>query len=342
MFTWLLLTGCMHDMITEEIISRPDFIGFSSTTTRAAVVDLKAMQDDGNGFSVYATGGHNPQRWYADDEGIRIDGMNNYRYASSQWAFRYPVKWPAEADDYPMNFYAFYPADPEGLTVMEDFSSGTKLQGRYTVQEAGRQVDLLAAKATTNSKPATGHLTLSFNHILSRINFGVIAGNGTAPFVQSVKIANVGDTRTYDFVKGTWDTSPSAVTGNASYYYRGAPDGSSIKDFTPFVKDETTANPIYTGIHDNHLMLMPQTSKSWKPQKGMAPDATSGAYISVIYRMSTGNGTNGFGNTKEVGFADAKDHPDNAGGSVTGPLFVKAGFPISSGNFQWEKGNGYT
>jgi hypothetical protein len=341
----MLPTSCAVDKITEEVVSHPDYIGFSSTTTRASGVDLSTMQNDVSGFRVYATGGSYPLDWYSDVDHNRIDGTNNYRYSFNQWVFDNPVKWSSAASNYPMSFYAYYPLLPAGLSVTGNFVSGVELTGDYTVQGVGSQVDLLAAKATAASKPASGKLTLTFNHILSKINFGIIAGTGTAPVIQSLQVVNVGDKRTYDFAGANWVSTPQAVTGNASYYYFGAPGGAVIATFTPPVRDESTANPISTGIHNKHLMLMPQTSASWKPQSGTAPVATSGGYISMTYRMSTGNGTNGIGNPREVGFADAKQHPDYAtsGGGITGPLYVKAGFPLpaTAGNFTWEKGRSY-
>jgi hypothetical protein len=102
---------------------------------------------------------------------------------------------------------------------------------------------------------------------------------------------------------------------------------------------------------DKHLMLMPQTSPSWAPVSGSAPTNSSGGYICLIYRMATGVGlppNSGIGANREVGFPDATQHPDNLGGvaGVSGPLFVKAGFPLPtessvSPNFAWAKGWGY-
>ena len=340
----LLPVSCMDDRVTEEVMVHPDYIGFSSTTTRASMSDLTTLQNDGNGFRVYATGGSNPTVWYTDVDNKRIDGMNKYSYQSNQWTFEWPVKWSTYASDYPKHFYAFHPFAPNGLTVSE-FASGSALRAAYTVQAVNNQVDLLAARATANSKPSSGRLTLTFDHILSKVNFGIIAGTGTLPVVQSLQMVNIGDTRTYDFVAGDWVSTAPAISGNASYYYFGAPNGSMISPFTPNVRDESTGNLIYGGKHDKHLILMPQTAPSWSPQSGVTPTATSGAYISVIYRMSTGHGTLGTGDPREVGFPEASQHPhyDALGGGLTGALYVKAGFPLpaTSGNYTLEKGKSH-
>jgi hypothetical protein len=334
-----MLTSCVDDVITNENSLSSDYIAFNSTTstTRASIADLPAIQLSGSGFSVFATGGSNPTGWYADADNNPIDGTNNYRYVSGQWSFDKPVKWPSEAHEFPMTFYALYPASPAGLSVSGAFSDGAALIALYTVQEAGKQVDLLAAEAKTNSKPATGHLTLAFKHILSKINFGIIAGTGTTPVIQSLQVNNVDDINVFDFVKGDWSSTPPANAGNASYTYFGAPSGNTQTLFTPSIRDERTANAIYTGAHNRNLMLMPQTSPGWKPVSGSAPDASSDGYISVVYRMETG--TTGI---NEVGFADAREHPDNSNGAITGPLFVKVGFPLAKDAFTWEKGHSYT
>ena len=339
-----LPTSCMDSAITEKNISQPDYIHFNSATTRAAVIDLTALQNDVNGFQVFAKGGANPSGWYADTDNNRIDGLNNYRHAYGQWAFYRPVKWPTEAARYPMSFSAFHPAMLEGMTTTDELSAETNFGVVYTIQGVGRQVDLLSAKATAAVRPATGSVTLSFSHALSRVNFGIIAGKGTIPVIQSLQVINVVDTKVYDFTSDDWVTIPK-LTDNAAYYYYGAPGGATIPVFTPAIMDDNTDNAIYAGKHDHHLLLMPQTTASWKPQSGKAPDATSGAYISVTYRMSTGNGTNGNGDPREVGFADAKQHPDyhTSGGGISGPLYVKAGFPLpdKDGFFTWEKGSSY-
>jgi hypothetical protein len=340
----LLLTGCIDEFHTETVPSSPDYIGFSSTTTRAAIAGLDALKNDGNGFKVFATAGSTPAGWYVDDSYSRIDGTNNYCYNNStgKWNFNQAVKWPSVSADYPLKFYAIHPASPAGLTISHNFTpSGlTGFTASYTIQNAGNQADLLAAASLAASKPSSGNLPLVFNHILSKIDFGIIAGKHTEPYIQAIQIVNAGDTRTFDFIAGDWASSP-AVSGKATYYYNGAPAGNSvITAFRPGIKDEVTANPVHAGVHAGHLMLMPQTASSWTPGSAF----TTGAYISVIYRMETGVGSNGTGTPNEAGFADATAHPDYAalGGGVTGPLFVKVAFPLAQGNFTWNKGYGYT
>ncbi len=243
---------------------------------------------------------------------------------------------------------ALYPAVPAGIgTITEGFSPGATLSAEYTVQPtAAEQTDLLAVSVTATAKPSSGTASLAFRHILSQVDFGVIAGTGVEVEIQSVDLVNAATTSTYDLIAGEWT---AAATGNASYAYFGGVAGGNIPVWPgdlSVVADDQTPNPIYAGSDaaDKHLMLMPQTAASWVPVSGSAPTAESGAYIVVTYRMSTGNGTGGTGDPHEAGFADATEHPDNAGGT-TGPLFVRVGFPLpadNAGKFVLEAGKSYT
>jgi len=337
-----IMVSCTDNEIEEVNTASSSFIGLVSTTTRASVADLSTIQTNSDGFKVYATGGENPTGWYADEDGHRIDGTNNHKYANNRWGFAQSVKWPDHTTDYPMNFYAIYPASPKGFGSMTFlFNPFFYLSSTYEVPDAGNQEDILFAKANTSVRPATGNLSLVFTHILSKVNFGIIAGTGTVPYIQSLELINSSSRRAFDFIDGIWFGTPAI---HKSFRYFGdVPSGNIMPVFTPTVRDESTANAIYPGTHGNNLMLLPQISPSWQPQSGTAPTSSSGGYISVIYRMSTGNGTSGVGTLREVGFEDATQHPDNINGMVTGPLFVKAGFPLPAddGNFTWDKGRSY-
>jgi len=381
----LLLAGCVKNEITGVNSQSSDYISFSGSTSRASVSDLSTLQSDVNGFTVYGTSGTNPAGWYNDSAyggtGAAIDGTNPHiygAYVSGLWDFQDRVKWPTAPAGYPMNFYAFYPKSPAGLVMNAPSFSPTVLTGAYTVQSRGAQVDLLTGNSTANNKPASSSLTMPFTHALSKINVGIFGGAGTTIQVASVQFMNIPDTRTYDFVGGAW-ASPQAVSGNASYSYfstyaigadpanatgpriiatGAAEDGTSATASAVFGDNTILASGVTAA--NSFLMLMPQASQSWDPANPpvpappAAPTVASGAYVAVLYQMSTGStgGTivpppaTGVGNLNEVGFANASDHPDYAtsGSTATGPLFVLAGFPLaaSGGNFEWDKGFGYT
>ena len=348
-----LSVSCVDNTLETEYFSPTAFIGLTTTTTRASSVDLSVMKNDATGFRVFATGGNAPSGWYIDDEANPIDGTNHHRFQSGKWGFHIPVKWSKAGADYPMKFYAYYPATSVGFQQFnEQFTPNISLTAFYNVQDVGGQEDLMAATITASTRPASGTVGLVFRHILSKINFGIIAGTGTIPHIQSLEVVNAKTQRGFDFIEGDWFTPPA---GLASYRYFGkAPSGGgAIPVFTPTDCDGNTANPFpcHCGLDPqppcvtphNHLMLMPQIAKSWKPQSGAKPNVDSGGYVCLIYRMNI----NDVETPCLVGMDDASAHPDWAtkGNNYTGPLFVKVGFPLptdGAGNFTWEKGRGYT
>jgi hypothetical protein len=343
------LASCVDHQI--EVISAPasEYIGFGSTTTRAAVADLGMMQSDPEGFSVYAVSGNNFTGWYADADGVPIDGSNRYRHKGGGWEFDRSVRWPSAAEQgFPMTFYAIYPATSPGYTFISKITQATppmksELESKLRVYVGNPFFwgDLMIAKAAVPNRPASGVVPLVFNHILSKINFGIIAGTGTVPYIQQLQVNTVNARDTFDMVTQTWQGTTLFAPNSYMYYNDDEMQAGYKTTFSPQEMDETTANPIYPHPHDKHLMLMPQTSSSWSPVSGITPQPGEG-YIMMIYRMETGAGT-----PNEVGFADAKNHPDyeQNGGNYEGPLFVKTGFPLpadENGNFTWKQGRSYT
>ena len=334
-------TECMDNQIEVENIPSTELIGFTATTTRAVSVDLPVIKNDATGYRVFATGGNAPVKWYADENANAIDGTNHHRYDGNKWSFTNPVKWPKDAGDYPLKFYAVYPAVSAGFLPFNTAFNPTMLAAFYVVPNVGKQEDVMAARTTAARQPASGTVGLVFHHILSKINFGIIAGTGTVPMIQSVQVENAHNKRAFDFVGGDWFGPTDPVVASYLYYGEKPVGGGAIPVFTPAIRNETTANPIYAGIHGNHLMLLPQTTPSWKPVSGTKPTTTSGGYVCLIYRMNPETA----GEPELVGMDDATQHPDwlTLGNGYTGPLFVKVGFPFPStgGNFTWDKGQGY-
>lgn len=325
----LLLAGCQKD----DGVNAPDghkrVIGFTSNTSKAPILDLTALMNDPTGFRVYATTPASTSAWYPG-----VDGTATYRYSASDWGWSSGApQWPDTEAGYPMHFYAYYPIAAQGFAPTA--TPATALTGSVVVQNSpANQTDFLAASTVASFEPYGDKLSLIFDHIMSKINFGVIAGNGMNVYVQSLTASNLKNTATYDYLTGTW----SEPTGSDTYLYYGTyyPSGSGgtspIATFNPAVADESTANPFYTSPHSNHLMLMPQTTACWNKTSTVAD-----AYAGVIYRMSSSTDPN------VVGYASALNHPNYTLGSLyTGPLFAKVGFPFADGSLVWNKSMGYT
>ena len=255
----------MDNQVEVENFTETELIGFTTTTTRAVRADLTKMKNDPTGFRVYATGGNAPTDWFSDGTN-RIDDTNHHKFYGVKWGFTLPVKWSKSGSDYPMKFYALYPAAPAGFQSFTNTVNPLQIAAFYTVPDVAAQEDLMAAKASVAARPVSSTVGLVFRHILSKINFGIIAGTGTVPMIQSLQVENAQRRRAFDFISGEWF---GPTTELASYLYYGkAPAGTVIPVFTPTHRNGTTANPIYNDVHSNHLMLLPQTTPSWKPKTG--------------------------------------------------------------------------
>ncbi|MGL5682917.1 MAG: fimbrillin family protein [Marinifilaceae bacterium] len=326
----LLFAACSNEDISENatVKNNPNMINFSGTTSRASAINtLSSMQGDATGFKVFGTSAASASTWYSG-----LDGTNNYKYTAgttNAWGWTTPPGplWPTTVPGYPMNFYAFYPAAATGFVAT---TTAPNVTAAITVQSAASaQVDYMAARANTVSRPGDGYLPLNFTHIMSKVNFGVIAGQGTSVFIQSLKVINTKSVNTYNYTTGTWGT---ATTPASFDYYNNTATPWTLPTGT--TGNETTAYPIYTTqatLDAGTLMLMPQALTGWVPVSGTAPAATD-AYIEVVYRISSAT------DPDNVGYTNATSHP----GYTTGysqALFVKAGFPITG---TWTAAQGYT
>lgn len=316
----LVLASCQND---DDVIapvkgaSNADVINFTSSTTRAAIADLPAMMASATGFQVYGKGPASTTTWYAG-----VDGTATYKYTTGVWGWSSGApQWPTAAGGYPLNFYAYFPVTAAGFTPTA--TAATALTGAVAVQTGvADQTDFLAATSTALTKPLTGSLNMTFNHIMSKVDYGVIAGLGTSVFIQSLTSNNLQNQATYDYMAGSWGTT----SGSDTYVYYGIYNASgsggtvTIPTYSPALPDEITPNPFYTLPHNNHLMLLPQTTATWNKT---APVAN--AYIGSVYRMQT------LTNPNAIGYASAVSHPNYAtsGSTYTGPLFVKVGFPYA-------------
>lgn len=327
----LAATSCAKDDVSSSNAEyNPDQIGFRSNTSRASVVNLPALAASPDGFKVFGASGSAPAGWYAG-----IDGTNNYKATAGVWGWvnAAPV-WPTTPTGYPMKFYAFFPASAGGMSITTP--TPTTMSGTYTVLPEATQVDFLAAKATAVSKPASGMLPLTFTHILSKINFGVIPGFGATVHVQSINVNNVGNSRSYDFLTGDW-TTPQPLAFVSKYFYK-----TTTTPATALTGIDVTEAAVQNVVPSNggNLMLMPQTATTWTPATGVA---AANAHMGVIYRLTT------VADPNAVGYTVANSHPNYnaltaAEKTVLNgkPLFVKVGYPFAPSTMTWNKGKGYT
>lgn len=342
----LIFASCSNNDVFEENndIHSQDNINFSANTTRASINGLDQVKA---GFKVFATvkGG---SAWF-------IDGGIYGNNGSWDWQTT-KHKWPIDKNNYPMNFYAFYPQTADGFTPTTT-PVGT-VTANITIQsDPATQTDYLAANyINVTTKPASGKLNLMFKHITSKVNFSVIAGTGAKVVVQQLHMQNVGNTGTYNYVSeltGNHAWSSSLTDGTLDkykYFPTVAVPGTTttLPIFTPATADETTKNPVYgESVPNRHLMLRPQTATATWAGTKTDPAVSNGeikptkAYIESVYRIEAN------GDVNAVGYQNAAKHPDfstltpEQQRDLTGkPLFIKVGFPLGA-SLTWDQGKGY-
>ncbi|MCL2072331.1 MAG: fimbrillin family protein [Marinilabiliaceae bacterium] len=310
--TAITIASCTKDEVINVNNPASNSIGFEISTgkTRAITADIDLLKSDANGFGIFATNG-------SDSELFIDNGKYKYNSANYLWSWEGKSRnWPESEDEddniedyYPINFYAYYPYSETEL--------GEDLLHSYEIAETPElQLDLLAAKnVDILSRPETNLVPLSFKHILSKIDFRVISNEDFTVVIQSIAVKNVGKDGTFDYSEIMWAAAPEEF--NTSFSYLKAAD----KKDNIFAGNTTAVNVEGTS---GALMLMPQDLSGRKWDKTIA-NLNNLSYIEVVYRIfriSDGSDV--------VGYTNAEDHPmyEELGSTVTGPLFVKVGYPL--------------
>ena len=329
--------SCAMNETDNVNVTKSDAISLApstAATTRASISDINSLKDPaGNGFVVYATSG-NAASWFT-----KIDGHNNHVWndTESKWGFKSSVHWPDEANAYPMNFFAFYPQLPNTvIKTLGDIYPNISLNV-VIPSDKKDQLDLLAGKKSTANKPASGTLTMTFKHILSKVNFSVSVDNTDyEAYVLALSLKNLHTTNTYDVKNAAWDPT---TNGRESFeYYNHFTVNAS--GYTEKKFDKIAKTLFFDKASNEHLMLLPQSPTVWNTD---SKDATvdepkdDEAFVQLLYRST-------YLTDKDfIGFEVA----DNHGGYATsqlkndnyhGPLYVKVGYSL---NLDWEEGKGY-
>ena len=301
----LTIASCTKDEVTNVNLREDSVIGFELSTgkTRAYVNDINKLEADATGFGVYATNKLIPE--------LFIDN-SSYKYNSTANVWLWNGKkifWPENEEDYPINFYAYY---PKAVTIL-----GYSLKHPYEIAEDPKfQLDLLAAnQLNVVARPELDNVPLYFKHILSKIDFKVVTSEDVTVEVQSIAIRNVGNAGTFNYSNLEWYEAPTQF--NSDYSYMKAP-------VVPENIFAGTKNPTDVTGSGGSFMLMPQdlSERGWNMKIATLAQQS---YIEVVYRMyetETGKDI--------VGFTDAEDHPNykEIGSKVEGSLFVKVGYPL--------------
>lgn len=209
-----------------------------SSTTRAAITDITALQ--ASGFTVYAynTG--------ADAAGTGVLNkvfMDNLAvsYSAPNWAFTGTYYWPL---DQKIQFFA-YATDAAATYKAETTDKYPTIT--YTIAEtSAAQKDFVVAKATDQTQATSENgVKLTFDHALTQVNFSVKGDDADLTYkVTSIEIAGVANVGTYSYATDTW-----TATGTAGTYSYPIDANASVTGTTAVALEQK----------DGALMLMPQT-----------------------------------------------------------------------------------
>lgn len=209
-----------------------------SSTTRAAITDITALQ--ASGFTVYA---YNTGEKLAGAGLLDKVFMDNLAvgYSAPDWSFTGTYYWPL---DQKIQFFAY--ATDKAATYNAD-AAKTYPTISYTIAEtSAAQKDFVVAKATDQTQTtAENGVKLTFDHALTQVNFSVKGDDANLTYkVSSIEIAGVANTGTYSY-----DTEKWTVTGTAGTYSYTVAADASVTGTTAVKLDQP----------DGALMLMPQT-----------------------------------------------------------------------------------
>ena len=338
--------SCSQNELVEVNIPTSDAIALNPSTavTRATVLTLDSLKRPG-GFVVYAESGTSPSAWYNNGTQA-IDGTNNHVWdaPASKWGFQTAVPWPiSNPSAYPMTFYAFYPALPNAAGSLKDAFPTLTIDVTIP-KDVKKQVDLLAGKSSTSSKPTSGSLVMSFRHILSKVNFAVanIDTNGVATSSQNAHVLALGfvnlyKDNVYDYKTATWNTLSPLQMREAFNYYNAFVSSYPVPYVPRVFNNAQDPEKFFIGA-DSNLMLLPQNPTVWNTTANpvLAPAANE-AYVALIYRIEE------FDNDDYIGFKHASSHSGYATSFLQtegydGPLFVKVGYAYNS---NWSMGKSY-
>ncbi|MFR9602913.1 MAG: hypothetical protein SNG02_03465 [Rikenellaceae bacterium] len=337
-FAIAFASSCTNEdapMVAGSQDVNPDEINFTTTTTRASVALLSDMTSSLTGFTVYAIyTGDTTDEWL-------IAGDNNYVYSQDDSAWGWydtanAPEWPTESTQYPVNFYAIYANDMTGITtsMASTLTSNTSnvVTADVTIQEPTKQYDIIATSTEAATKPSDGKLTLSFVHMLSKVNFGVVAGYKKDVYLNQLLLHNLDENGTLDLTYLNWNISPNEYT--ADY------DVSSYLSSTAYTgtdQSEAIATSITSNDNEGSLMLLPQQATESDVDIWSSDADPTGTYICVHYRTE-------YDSDDEIGYAQASSHPDYSSPSDDDEygqtaLYVKVGYPLTT---NWSWGKGYT
>ncbi len=307
---------------TSLIATSTDVINFTTNTTRAETMELSDIVNDDTGFEVFATqiNTDGNTAWLINSDYYKYnDTYEEWEWTTSDYA------WPTTTDEYPVTFYAVYAPDLSSVTTASaassDLSTLTPATVAITIAEPADQVDLLATVTAADSKPLDGKLSMCLDHVLTKIDFGVITGDDRKVYLGAFQLNNLEYEGTYDMSAGSW--AVTSTSGDAEY---------PLTDFTPLNGEEGDGYSAisFTNTEDEYsLMLLPQTTTTWDVANWDGSTITD-THIEMNFRMTYADGTDFFGYTLGADYPNYESDNSEHTPYAEKALYVKVGYPLST------------
>lgn len=237
--------------------------------------------------------------------------------SGNTWSTSSTYYWPS----YDLSFFAYTPHTNSTISITP---SSKKLLGFTPSNNVSAHQDLLIAyNAGNKQNNETNGVSLNFKHALAQINIQAKCLNEKIKVevlgIKMVNMATSGDftlpeeetNASYNLSQDKWDNLNGSNDHSKSYYIEGS---------SPVVLTKTPQSIMFSS---NNMMLIPQQLTAWDGSSN-----TNGAYISVLCRISSLNGST------ETLLYPQPSQSDNQEGQ-----YAFAAVPI---NTNWLPGNKYT
>ena len=261
LFSTAILLAGLTACSTEEVVdvastaNEVKFSTFVENPTKAQVATIETVQEDGFTMYAYTTGIYN---WSNRQYNLSNFMFNNHAIydAVAGWGIKEATKyWPNEMNENgdlgKVTFFAFTPDDENVIQINEP--DKTYMQMVYSVPEkAAEQKDLMTDMSKDQTRDSNGgKVDFEFDHVLSRIGFGVSLAEYYPDAIIKLNSVDVryGENKVYKKARYTFHDEKDAVQESAGNWKFIFPDAFMDHAFG----NEMVGEPIVLDNNVNHL-----------------------------------------------------------------------------------------
>lgn len=265
------MTSCSNDEVVN--VNNGDAISFRASLDKAISRGAETTVKNLNAFNVTAVVTGQGKNYFTDLSVTSNDEGATWNTASTYY-------WPST----PLAFFAYAPQNGIGTVNISDTEK--KVTGFSPAQNVEEQKDFVIAYSTgTKENNEAQGVALNFKHALSQIAVQAKCLKSNIKVeVLGVRIVNVQTTANFTFPETTTVSSYSLPMSQWSDWSGGnIGNAYSIKGKSPIVLN---TNPQSIMFDNSNFMLVPQQLIPWTNDQ-----KTTGAYLSVLCRISNVNGS---------------------------------------------------